>query len=418
MEGNMKRVVITGMGCVSPFGTGVDKAWNAVINGKSGIHQLVGIDIDKQLVKIGGEVPEFNAEDYVDAKEAKRLDKFILYAIMAADEAAKSGNFDIEKEDPYRIGVIIGSAQGGLATMAQSHEVMLSRGYYKCSPFTVPMMIPNMAAGKVSIRLGAKGLNKAIATACATGAHSIGDAYRSIQCGDADIVFAGGTDSKISNFGVGAFTSAKTLSKRNDDPQKASRPYDKDRDGFVMSEGAAVVMLEELEHAKARGAKILAEIVGYGQSSDSSDMVAPDPNGKGAEYAIRAAMKNAGITENQVDYINTHGTSTHVGDIAESKTIERIFGNKNENKNLLVSSTKSMTGHMLGAAGAIEAIFAIETTMNDLVPPTINIENQDEEVGDLDYVPNKAREHKVEYALSNSFGFGGTNAVLIFKKYN
>ena len=413
----MKRVVITGMGCVSPFGVGVDKAWDAVTNGKSGIRQLT-VDIDKQLVKIGGEVPEYNAEDYVDAKEAKRLDKFILYAIMAADEAAKSGNFDIEKEDPYRVGVVIGSAQGGLATMAQNHEVMLSRGYYKCSPFTVPMMIPNMAAGKVSIRLGAKGMNKAIATACATGAHSIGDAYRFIQYGDADIIFAGGTDSKISNFGVGAFTSAKTLSKRNDEPEKASRPYDKDRDGFVMSEGAAVVMLEELEHAKARGAKIYAEIVGYGQSADAYDMVAPDPEGKGAEYAINAAMKDAGITKFDIDYINTHGTSTHVGDIAESKTIERIFGNKDENTKLLVSSTKSMTGHMLGAAGAIEAIFSIETTMNDVVPPTINLENQDEEVGNLDYVPNKAREHKVEYALSNSFGFGGTNAVLIFKKYN
>lgn len=413
----MKRVVITGMGCVSPFGVGVDKAWDAVTNGKSGIRQLT-VDIDKQLVKIGGEVPEYNAEDYVDAKEAKRLDKFILYAIMAADEAAKSGNFDIEKEDPYRVGVVIGSAQGGLATMAQNHEVMLSRGYYKCSPFTIPMMIPNMAAGKVSIRLGAKGMNKAIATACATGAHSIGDAYRFIQYGDADIIFAGGTDSKISNFGVGAFTSAKTLSKRNDEPEKASRPYDKDRDGFVMSEGAAVVMLEELEHAKARGAKIYAEIVGYGQSADAYDMVAPDPEGKGAEYAINAAMKDAGITKSDIDYINTHGTSTHVGDIAESKTIERIFGNKDENTKLLVSSTKSMTGHMLGAAGAIEAIFSIETTMNDVVPPTINLENQDEEVGNLDYVPNKAREHKVEYALSNSFGFGGTNAVLIFKKYN
>lgn len=413
----MKRVVITGMGCVSPFGIGVDKAWDAVINGKSGIRQLT-VDIDKQLVKIGGEVPEYNAEDYVDAKEAKRLDKFILYAIMAADEAAKSGNFDIEKEDPYRVGVVIGSAQGGLSSMAQNHEVMLQRGYYKCSPFTVPMMIPNMAAGKVSIRLGAKGMNKAIATACATGAHSIGDAYRSIQYGDADIIFAGGTDSKISNFGVGAFTSAKTLSKRNDEPEKASRPYDKDRDGFVMSEGAAVLMLEEYEHAKARGAKISAEIVGYGQSADAYDMVAPDPNGKGAEYAMNAAMKDAGISIADVDYINAHGTSTHVGDIAESKTIERIFGNKDSNKKLLVSSTKSMTGHMLGAAGAIEAIFAIETTMNDIVPPTINLENQDEEVGDLDYVPNKAREHKVEYALSNSFGFGGTNAVLIFKKYN
>lgn len=413
----MKRVVITGMGCVSPFGIGVDKAWNAVINGKSGIRQLT-VDIDKQLVKIGGEVPEYNAEDYVDAKEAKRLDKFILYAIMAADEAAKSGNFDIEKEDPYRVGVVIGSAQGGLSSMAQNHEVMLSRGYYKCSPFTVPMMIPNMAAGKVSIRLGAKGMNKAIATACATGAHSIGDAYRSIQYGDADVIFAGGTDSKISNFGVGAFTSAKTLSKRNDEPEKASRPYDKNRDGFVMSEGAAVLMLEELEHAKARGAKIYAEIVGYGQSADAYDMVAPAPNGKGAEYAINAAMKDADISVADVDYINAHGTSTHVGDIAESKTIERIFGNKNKNSKLLVSSTKSMTGHMLGAAGAIEAIFAIETTMNDVVPPTINLENQDEEVGDLDYVPNIARNHKVEYALSNSFGFGGTNAVLIFKKYN
>lgn len=413
----MKRVVITGVGCISPFGAGVENAWNSVINGKSGIRELSGVDIEHQIVKIGGEVPDFDAEEYVDAKEAKRLDKFILYALIAADEAAKNGNFDIEKEDPYRIGVVIGSAQGGLSTMAQNHEVMLSRAYYKCSPFTVPMMIPNMAAGKVSIRLGAKGLNKAVATACATGAHSIGDAYRSIQYGDADIIFAGGTDSKISNFGVGAFTSAKTLSKRNDDPQKASRPYDKDRDGFVMSEGAAVVMLEELEHAKARGANILAEIVGYGQSADAYDMVAPDPDGKGAEYAIKAAMKDAGINEKDVDYINAHGTSTHVGDIAESKTIERIFGNKNDNKKLLVSSTKSMTGHMLGAAGAIEAIFAIKTTMNDVVPPTINLENQDEEVGNLDYVPNIAREHKVEYALSNSFGFGGCNAVLIFKKY-
>lgn len=412
----MRRVVITGMGCISPYGVGVDNAWNAVLNGKSGIRNLT-VDIDKQLVKIGGEVPEFNAEEYVDAKEAKRLDKFILYAIIAADEAAKSGNFDIEKEDPYRVGVVIGSAQGGLYSMAQNHEVMLNRGYYKCSPFTVPMMIPNMAAGKVSIRLGAKGINKAIATACATGAHSIGDAFRSIQWGDADVVFAGGSDSKISNFGVGAFTSAKTLSKRNDEPQKASRPYDKDRDGFVMSEGAAVLMLEELEHAKARGAKIYAEIVGYGQSADAHDMVAPDPDGKGAEYAINAAMKDAGISKEDINYINTHGTSTHVGDIAESKTVERIFGNKDENKNLLVSSTKSMTGHMLGAAGAIEAIFAIETTMNDVVPPTINLDNQDEEVGNLDYVPYTARKHTVNYALSNSFGFGGCNAVLIFKKY-
>lgn len=413
----MRRVVITGMGCVSPYGLGVEMAWQSILEGKSGIRTL-GIDIDKQLVKIGGEVPEFDFEKYVDAKEFKRLDKYILYAMIAAEEAAKNGNFDITKEDPYKIGVIVGSAQGGLFTMVQNHEVMLNRGYYKCSPFTVPMMIPNMAAGKISIKLGAKGINKAIATACATGAHAIGDAYRSIQWGDADIVFAGGSDSKISNFSVGAFTSAKTLSKRNDEPQKASRPFDKDRDGFVMSEGAAVIMLEELEHAKARGAKILAEITGYGQSSDAYDMVAPDPEGKGAEYAIYSAIKNAGITPEKIDYINTHGTSTHVGDIAESKTVERIFGDKEQNKNLLVSSTKSMTGHMLGAAGAIEAIFSIKSTMHDIVPPTINLENQDEEVGNLDYVPLKARKHKVNYALSNSFGFGGCNAVLIFKKYD
>lgn len=412
----MKRVVVTGMGCVSPYGFGVETAWQSILEGKSGIGTL-SVDIDNQLVKIGGEVPDFNAEDYVDAKEAKRLDKFILYALIAADEAAKNANFDISKENPYRVGVVVGSAQGGLYTMTQNHEVMLKRGYYKCSPFTVPMMIPNMAAGKISIRLGAKGINKAIATACATGAHAIGDAYRSIQWGDADIVFAGGTDSEITNFSVGSFTSAKTLSRRNDEPQKASRPYDKDRDGFVMGEGAAVIMLEELEHAKARGANILAEIVGYGQSADAYDVVAPDPEGKGAEYAIYSAMENAGITPKDIDYINAHGTSTHVGDIAESKTIERIFGDKEHNSKLLVSSTKSMTGHMLGAAGAIEAIFAVKTTMHDIVPPTINLENQDEEVGNLDYVPNTVRKHKVNYALSNSFGFGGCNAVLLFKKY-
>ena len=412
----MKRVVVTGTGCISPFGTGSETAWKSVLAGKSGVRHL-SFDTDGQLVKIGAEVPAFNAEEFVDAKEAKRLDKFILYAIIAADEAAKEANFDIEKENPYRVGVIIGSAQGGLASMEQNHNVMLNRGFYKCSPFTVPMMIPNMAAGKVSIRLGAKGINKSVATACATGAHAIGDAFRAISCGDADIVFAGGTESKICNFSVGAFTSAKTLSKHNDEPEKASRPYDKDRDGFIMGEGAAVVVLEEYEHAKARGAKILAEITGYGQSADAYDMVAPDPEGKGAEYAIRAAIENSGITINDVDYINAHGTSTHVGDIAESKTIERIFGDKDANKKLLVSSTKSMTGHLLGAAGAIEAIFSIKATMDDVVPPTINLENQDEEVGNLDYVPNAAREHKVNYAMSNSFGFGGCNAVLIFKKY-
>lgn len=412
----MKRVVITGMGCVSPFGAGVEKAWKSVIEGKSGIKAL-SLDLDKHIVKIGGEVENFNPEEYIEPKEAKRLDMFILYAMVAADEAMNASKLDMSKEDPYRVGVILGSAQGGLKTMVQSHDTMLARGFHKCSPFTVPMMIPNMAAGKISIKIGAKGVNKAVATACASGAHAIGDAYRSIQCGDADVMFAGGSDSKISDFGIGAFTSARTLSKRNDEPQKASRPFDKDRDGFVMGEGSAVLVLEEYEHALNRGANILAEITGYGQSADAYDMVAPDPNGAGAEYAIKAALKNAGINPCDIDYINAHGTSTHVGDIAESKTIERIFGDKEQNKNLLISSTKSMTGHLLGAAGAIEAMFCVKTVMSDIVPPTINLDNRDDEVANLDYVPHKAREHKVNYALSNSFGFGGCNAVLIFKKY-
>lgn len=413
----MRRVVVTGAGCISPFGAGAKYAWDAVISGKSGIRTLTKVDVENQLVKIGGEIPSFNPEDYVDAKEAKRLDSFILYALIAAKEAAADGKFDITAENPYKVGVIIGSAQGGLDTVVKSHDVMLKRGYCKVSPFTVPMMIPNMAAGKVSIVLGAKGLNKSVATACATGAHSIGDAFRSIACGDADVVFAGGSDSKISDFGLGAFTSAKTLSKRNDDPQKASRPFDVDRDGFVMSEGSAVLMLEELEHAKKRNAGIYAEIVGYGQSADAYDAVAPDPNGGGAEYAVRAALEDAGILPEDIDYINVHGTSTHVGDIAESRMIERVFGDKNANGKLSVSSTKSMTGHMLGAAGAIEAFFCAKAVNEDIVPPTINLENQDPEVGNLDYTKDKAVKKIVNYALSDSFGFGGCNAVLIFKKY-
>lgn len=404
----MKRVVITGMGCVSPFGVGVDKAWDAVTKGKSGIRQLT-VDIDKQLVKIGGEVPEYNAEDYVDAKEAKRLDKFILYAIMAADEAAKSGNFDIEKEDPYRVGVVIGSAQGGLATMAQNHEVMLSRGYYKCSPFTVPMMIPNMAAGKVSIRLGAKGMNKAIATACATGAHSIGDAYRFIQYGDADIIFAGGTDSKISNFGVGAFTSAKTLSKRNDEPEKASRPYDKDRDGFVMSEGAAVVMLEELEHAKARGAKIYAEIIGYATNTDGTHIT--NPNFETMAIVMQQALENAKISPDEIGYVNAHGTATVQGDIAETQATRSVF-----NRKVPISTIKSYTGHTLGACGAIEAILSIKMLENNWFCPTLNLNEIDENCGELDYIKGEGRKIDTNIIMTNNFAFGGINTSLIIKK--
>lgn len=416
MGNSQRRVVITGVGCVSPYGIGTDIVWEAVVNGKSCIKRLEHLD-ENQVVKIGGEVPEFNAEDYVGPKEARRFDKYILYAYVAAKEAAKSANYDAEHFDPYTTGVLIGTGQGGMGTILENALTMAKRGVTKCSPFTVPMMIANMGAGIVSMMLNAKAFNKAVISACATGAHAIGDSYRAIQCGDADTVFAGGSEKAIIDFVIGAFTCAKTLSTSNDFPEKASRPYDRDRNGFIMSEGATILVLEELEHARNRGAKILGEIVGYGQSGDAYDIVAPDPSGDGAESALRKALKDAGIEPKDIDYINMHGTSTHVGDIAESKMIERVFGDKNTNKNLLVSSTKSMTGHLLGAAGAIEAFITMKAIENDIVPPTINLDNQDEEVGNLDYVPHKARAHKINYAVSNSFGFGGTNAVLVFKKY-
>ncbi len=412
-----RRVVVTGVGCVSPYGIGADIAWNSVIEGKSGISKLENVD-ESQTVKIGGQIPEFDTSLYINPKEVKRYDKYITYALIAAKEAKKDADFDIENEaNPFLTGVVIGTGQGGTETMFNAYDVCKQRGFTKCSPFTVPMMIPNMAAGIVSIMLGAKGFNKSVSSACATGAHAIGDAYRAIQYGDADVVFAGGSERSLTNFTIGAFTSARTLAQRNDEPEKASRPYDKDRNGFVMAEGATILVLEELEHAKKRGAKVLAELVGYGQGGDAYDIVAPDPSGAGAEGTVKMALKDAGVSASDIDYINMHGTSTHLGDIAESKMVERVFGSKDVNKNLLVSSTKSMTGHLLGNAGSIEAFFTLKTVMEDKVPPTINLDNLDEEVGNLDYVPNKYREHKVNYAMSNSFGFGGSNAVLIFKKY-
>lgn len=412
-----RRVVITGMGAITPFGAGVETLWNNLIAGNSSIKTLENIDITKHLVHIGGEVKNFVAEDYIEPKEAKRMDKFIQFAVIASDEAYKDSGLDFEKEDMTRVGVIAGAGAGGFHTIEKNHIAMLEKGFNKCSPFTVPMLISNMAAGKISIRFGTRGPNKSVVSACATGAHSVGDAARIIQYGDADIMIAGGSEAIVCDMGIGAFTSARTLSKHNDEPEKASRPYDKDRDGFIMSEGGGMLILEELEHAKNRGAKIYAEIVGYGQSSDAYDPVAPDPDGKGAELAVRNALKDAGLEPKDVQYINTHGTSTHLGDIAESNTVARVFGTKDENPNLLVSSTKSMTGHMIGGAGSVESIVCIKTINTGIVPPTINLENQDEEVANLDYVPNKAREHKVDVAMNNSFGFGGCNAVLLFKKY-
>ncbi len=412
-----RRVVVTGMGAVSPFGIGVDKLWENLIEGNSGVRVFQNVNPEDHVVKIGAEVPDFKPEEFIDAKDCKRMDRFIQFAVVASIEAMKDSGLDLEKEDLTRIGVIAGSGAGGFMSIEKNHTAMLQKGFNKCSPFTVPMLICNMGSGRIAMHFGLRGLNKAVVSACATGAHSIGDAARSIQYGDADVMVAGGEEAIICNLGIGSFSAARTLSKRNDEPQRASRPYDKDRDGFVMGEGAGLLVLEELEHAKARGAKIYAEIVGYGQSCDAYDAVAPDPEGKGAELAVRNALKDANLSVEDVQYINMHGTSTHIGDIAESNTVARIFGDKDTNKNLLVSSTKSMTGHMIGAAGSIESIVCIKTINDGIIPPTINLENQDEEVANLDYVPNKARKHEVKVAMNNSFGFGGCNAVLLFKKY-
>ena len=413
-----RRVVITGLGAVTPYGVGVSKFWNSLLEGKSGVSLIEAIDTEKHTTKIAAEIKfaDFNPEDYIDAKDAKRMDRFTQFAVVAADEAIADSGIDDANIDPYRIGVIVSSAAGGFKTFEKNHVAMIEKGPTKGSPFTVPMLIVDMASGRISMKHGYKGVNKAVVSACATGSHSIGDSLRTIQYGEADVMIAGGCEATITTLGIGAFSAARTLSKRNDEPTKASRPYDKDRDGFVMGEGAGVIVLEEYEHAKARGAKIYAEVVGYAQTADAHDMVAPDPEGKGAIKAMELALADANMKPEDIDYINPHGTSTGLGDIAESQAIAQIFGDKEKNKNLLVSSTKSMHGHMLGATGAIEAIVCIKAIQDSKVPPTINLDNQDEHVANLDYVPHKTRDKKVHAALSNSFGFGGHNATLIFKE--
>ena len=411
-----RRVVITGLGAVTPFGIGVDKFWESLKAGKSGISTSESIDISKHVVKISGEVKDFHPEEYMEPKVAKKMDRFIQFAMVAADEAIKDSKLDVEKEDPYRVGVIVSSAAGGFKTFEENHIRIIEKGPNKCSPFTVPMMIVNMPSGNISMKYGFTGINKVVVSACATGSHSIGDAFRSIQYGDADVMVAGGSEATICDVGVGAFSAARTLSKRNDEPQRASRPYDKDRDGFVMAEGAGVLILEEYEHAKKRGAHIYAEIVGYGQSADAYDIVAPAPDGAGAIHAMEFALKDADMKPSEVQYINTHGTSTGLGDKAESHAVAAVFGDRKVNPDLYVTSTKSMHGHMLGATGAAEAIACIKAINDNVVPPTINLDNQDEEVADLNYVPYKAVKAELHAALSNSFGFGGQNASLIFRE--
>ena len=412
-----RRVVITGMGVVTPCGIGVEKFWDSMLNGKSGVSLIESIDTEKHTVKIAGEIKDkdFNPEDYMSSKDANRMDRFTQFAMVASDEAIADAGLDEAGIDPYRIGVMVSSAAGGFKTFEKNHMAMIQKGPTKGSPFTVPVLIVDMASGRVSMKHGYKGVNKAVVSACATGSHSIGDAFRTIQYGDADVMVAGGCEATITTLGIGAFTAARTLSKRNDEPEKASRPYDKDRDGFVMGEGAGVLVLEEYELAKKRGAHIYAEIVGYGQSADAYDMVAPDPEGNGAIKSMELALADAGLKPEDIDYINPHGTSTGLGDVAESQAIAKIFGDKDQNKNLVVSSTKSMHGHMLGATGAVEGIVCVKAITDGKVPPTINLDNQDEHVANLDYVPHKARDKKVGAALSNSFGFGGHNATLVFK---
>ena len=413
-----RRVVITGLGAVTPVGIGVEKFWSSLLNGKSGVSLIENMDTELHAVKIAAEIKkeDFNPENYMTSKEANRMDRYTQFAMVAADEAIADSGIDETEFDPYRVGVIVSSAAGGFNTFERSHLAMIEKGPTKCSPFTVPMLIVDMAAGRISMKHGYKGINKVVVSACATGSHSVGDAFRAIQYNEADVMIAGGCEATITNLGIGAFTAARTLSKRNDEPTKASRPYDKDRDGFVMGEGAGVLVLEEYEHAKARGAKIYAEIVGYGQTADAYDMVAPDPEGKGALKAMELALADAGLNPEDIDYVNPHGTSTGLGDVAESQAIAKLFGDKEQNPNLLVSSTKSMHGHMLGATGAVESIVCVKTITDGKVAPTINLDNQDEHVANLDYVPHKARDKKVRAALSNSFGFGGHNATLVFKE--
>jgi len=409
----MRRVVVTGVGAVSPLGTGNGKNWDALVAGQSGIDLISRFDASELPVKIAGEVKDFNPEDYIDKKEVKKMDLFIQYAMGAAQLAMEDSGLTITDENAERVGVLVGAGLGGLPTIEKYHAAMLEGGYRKISPFFIPMLIINLAPGHISIKFGAKGPNLSSVSACATGTHSIGDAYHMIKRGDADAMIAGGTESTVTPLGIGGFAVMKALSTRNDDPKGASRPFEKNRDGFVLAEGAGIVILEEYEAAKKRGAKIYGEIVGYGLSGDAYHLTAPAPEGEGAARCIKMALGNAGVNPEAVSYINAHGTSTPFNDYYETLAIKRVFGD--HAKKVMVSSTKSMTGHLLGAAGGVEAVFTLMAMEKGVVPPTINYQEADTEC-DLDYVPNAARDAKITYAMSNNFGFGGTNATLLFKK--
>ncbi|MEO5355967.1 MAG: beta-ketoacyl-ACP synthase II [Nitrospirae bacterium YQR-1] len=409
------RVVITGLGLITPLGTGVEKSWQSLIAGKSGIRRITRFNDPSIPVQIAGEVDDFDPESYIHPKEIKKMDRFIHFAIGASDMAVKDSGLKITEENADRAGVYIGSGIGGLPAIEHYHKAYLDGGYRKVSPFFIPMLIINLAAGNVSMMTGAKGPNSAVATACASGNHAIGDAFKIIQRGDADIMIAGGAESVITPLSISGFTVMKALSRRNDEPQKASRPFELNRDGFVMGEGAGILVLENLESALKRGAKIYAELVGYAMTGDAYHITSPAPGGEGAGRCMAAAVRDADVSPDKIDYINAHGTSTKFNDELESMAIKNVF--KEHAYKLMVSSTKSMTGHLLGASGGVEAVFCALSIYNGIVPPTTNLDEPDPEC-DLDYVPHTARKADIQYAMSNSFGFGGTNACIIFKKYS
>lgn len=411
---NKRRVVVTGMGMVCPVGLNVAESWENVLNGKSGIGPIEHFDVSDFSTRFGGSVKNFDVTAYIPEKDAKKMDAFIHYGMAAGSQAFDDAGLEVTEANADRIGVVIGSGIGGITGIENGHSAFLKGGPRKISPFFVPSNIINMISGNLSIKYGLKGPNFAIVTACATATHSIGDAFRLISYGDADVMVAGGAEMATSPTALGGFASARALSRRNEEPQAASRPWDRGRDGFVLSDGAGVLVLEELEHATRRGARIYAELIGYGLSGDAYHMTQPPESGEGAARCMRHALRDAGLNGDQVDYINAHGTSTPAGDLAETKAIKAVLGDAAYRTP--VSSTKSMTGHMLGAAGGVEAIFSVLALRDQVIPATINLDDQDPEC-DLDYVPHAARQAKLDVVMSNSFGFGGTNGTLIFRRF-
>ena len=409
-----KRVVVTGVGLITPLGVGVEDSWNSIIAGRAGIRRITQFDSSNFPTQIAGEVEGFNPEDYIEPKEIKKMDRFIHFAIAAATMAINDSGLKITDGNAEKVGVIVGSGIGGLHAIEHYHSVFLEKGPRRISPFFIPMLVINLASGQISIKFGAKGPNSAVATACATGSHSIGDAYKIIQRGDAEAMIAGGTEAVITPLGIGGFNAMKALSTRNDEPEKASRPFDIDRDGFVMGEGSGIVILESLESAMDRGVRIYAEIVGYGMTADAYHITSPAPGGEGAARCMQMTLKDGSVDPSEVDYINAHGTSTKYGDEIETNAIKTVF--REHSYKVAISSTKSMIGHLLGAAGGVEAVITVLSIYNDIITPTINLDKPDPEC-DLDYVPYKSRKMTINYALTNSFGFGGTNACLLFKKF-